>query len=480
MSSLRDRIERLRARVSTEKEAPKPDQARAEPKQQKGHALPEAPEQPTYSVRREKTSLDAGRYQKLAETVQAKIYDVIDPTALGQLKKEEVEGHIRTLSSQLLDQAKVTLNRNERDLLIQDVINEITGFGPLEPILADDGVSDILVNGCDHIYVECEGKLHLTDVRFRSDKHLMQVIDRIVTSVGRHIDERTPMCDARLPDGSRVNAIIPPLAVDYPVLSIRKFKADVLTVEELVTNLGTITEEMAVVLEACVKARLNLLISGGTGAGKTTMLNIMSSFIPSDQRIVTIEDSAELQLQQPHVVRLETRPPNIEGQGEVGQYELLRNSLRMRPDRIILGEVRGKEALDMLQAMNTGHDGSMCTVHANAPRDATVRLETMIAMGGLELPQRAMRQQIASALDVILQCARLSDGSRKVTALAEVLGLEGDIITMQDVFSFERQGVDESGKVLGEHVATGVQPRFVQAMKAGGINLSPALFLPKR
>jgi len=475
MASIRDRIERLRGRTSTEPQAPAPRQ---------GPPQPETPREqpagtPTYTVRRQKTSLEQARYQKLTGTIQSKLYDLLDPTMLSELEKSEVQKHIRTLASQLLDQSNVSLNRQERELLLQDIVNEITGFGPLEPLLRDPEVSDILVNGCKQTYVEVKGRLHRTDVQFRDNKHLLRVIDRIVTSVGRHIDEGSPMCDARLPDGSRVNAIIPPLAVDYPVLSIRKFKQDVLSSKDLVNKFRTVTDEIALVLEACVKVRLNILISGGTGAGKTTLLNIMSGHIPHDQRIVTIEDSAELQLQQPHVVRLETRPPNIEGKGEVTQYDLLRNSLRMRPDRIILGEVRGKEALDMLQAMNTGHDGSMCTIHANTPRDATMRLETMIAIGGLELPQRAMRQQISSAIDVILQVARLSDGSRKLVGFAEVLGMEGEIITMQDIFTFERHGLGEDGGVLGEHAATGVQPRFLQRMKAGGINLSPALFLPK-
>jgi pilus assembly protein CpaF len=433
---------------------------------------------PTYKVRRQAISLDPARYQELKGSILNKLFELMDPRVLTSMPKAEMEGHLRQTAGQLLDQANLTLNRREREQFLQDIVDEVTGYGPLEPLLADPAVNDILVNGCKNVYVECNGKLHFTDVIFRDNRHLLQVIDRIVTSIGRHIDEGSAMCDARLPDGSRVNAIIPPLAIDYPVLSIRKFKKDVLTTDELV-RYGTITEEIAMVLEACVKCRLNILISGGTGAGKTTLLNIMSGFIPANQRIVTIEDSAELQLQQPHVVRLETRPPNIEGRGEVTQYDLLRNSLRMRPDRIILGEVRGKEALDMLQAMNTGHDGSMCTVHSNTPRDALSRLETMIAMVGVDLPQRAMRQQISSALDVVLQCARLSDGTRKLTHLSEVLGMEGEIVTMQDIFVYDRSGVDKQGIVVGEHIPTGVQPRFVQRMKAAGIELSPALFLPK-
>ncbi len=478
MASLRDRIRRQRPKnpgrtqgVSVSQPAPAPAARKAQPAQ----ALPK---KVTYAVRRQKTSLHQERHETLKGTVLNKLYDMLDVSVLSELGKDELEAYIRQAAGQLLVETKVTLNRTERTQFIQEIVDEVTGYGPLEPLLEDQTISDILVNGAKQVYVERDGKIQLTDVQFRDDKHLLQVIDRIVRKVGRHIDEGSPMCDARLPDGSRVNAIIPPLAIDYPVLSIRKFKTDVLTVEELIQNFGTITEEIALVLEACVKARLNILISGGTGAGKTTLLNIMSGFIPAEQRIVTIEDSAELQLQQPHVVRLETRPPNIEGRGEVNQYDLLRNSLRMRPDRIILGEVRGKEALDMLQAMNTGHDGSMCTVHANTPRDALSRLETMIAMVGVDLPQQAMRQQISSALDVIIQCSRFSDGSRKVTHLSEVLGMEGEIITMQDIFIFERRGVSDEGDALGEHVPTGVQPRFVQRMRASGVQLQPALFLP--
>jgi len=354
------------------------------------------------------------------------------------------------------------------------------GFGPLEPLLKDPQVSDILVNGADQVYVERRGKLELTDVEFSDDEHVMHVIERIVVSIGRHIDEGSPMCDARLPDGSRVNAIIPPLAFDYPVLSIRKFRTDALSMEELVGRFGSLSREMATLLEACVKGRLNILISGGTGSGKTTLLNILSGFVPTEERIVTIEDSAELQLQQPHVVRLETRPANIEGKGAVDQYGLLRNSLRMRADRIILGEVRGKEALDMLQAMNTGHEGSMSTIHANSPRDAISRLETMIAMGGLELPPRAMRQQIASAIDVIVQGNRFADGTRKLTYISEVLGMEGDMVTMQDLFVFERQGIGRDGKVLGRFVPTGVQPRFLQRLSAAGIRVPADLFVANR
>jgi pilus assembly protein CpaF len=374
-----------------------------------------------------------------------------------------------------MEQAGVTFNRREHEQFIQEIVDEVLGFGPLEPLLNDASISDILVNGAKQVYVEKSGKLYLTDVEFKDNVHLRHVMDRIVSTVGRHIDESSPMCDARLPDGSRVNAIIPPLAVDYPVLSIRKFRTDALSIDDLL-KYGTINEEIAQVAMACVRSRLNILISGGTGAGKTTLLNIMSAYISNNERIVTIEDSAELQLQQPHVVRLETRPPNIEGRGEVTQYELLINSLRMRPDRIILGEVRGREALDMLQAMNTGHDGSMCTVHANSPRDALSRLETMVAMGGHELPQSAVRQQVSSALDVIMQVQRLPDGTRKLTYFTEVLAMEGEVITMQDIFRYERKGISADGASVGQHVATGVQPRFLDRLRATGIKLSPDLF----
>jgi len=486
MGSLREKIEKLRSRDMTKSalnRGPKPtaqgDGASAEASVTMRPTFGETgPEEVTYRVQRRVRSLDQERYQALISHVQTKLYDEIDPTAMSKLSKAEAEQQIRKVGGQLLTETNATMNRKEVEQFLQDLVDEIKGYGPLQPLLDDSTVSDILTNGAKQTYVECDGKLHLTDVTFRDDRHLMQVIDRIVTLVGRHIDESSPMCDARLPDGSRVNAIIPPLSIDGPALSIRKFKKDVLTPQELVNRYGSITEDIGIVLEACVKARLNILISGGTGSGKTTLLNIMSSYVPHNQRVVTIEDSAELQLQQPHVVRLETRPPNIEGKGEISQYELLKNSLRMRPDRIILGEVRGREALDMLQAMNTGHDGSMCTVHANAPRDALTRLETMIAMAGIDLPQRAMRQQVSSAIDVIVQVARMSDGTRKLTYFSEVLGMEGDVVTMQDIFVFERHGLKEDGTVKGEHMATGVQPRFLQRIKAIGIDIPPGMFMP--
>ncbi len=473
MSSLRDRIKKLRASDKTPtKEAP--DTPKATPKKR----IEASPAEPQYTVRKQRISLGRDQYQDLKRNIHRKLLDALDLTVLSELEDDEVKEQIRRVVGSLLDQAGVTFNRREREHFTQEIVNEVLGFGPLEPLLHDDSVSDILVNGAKQVYVERNGRLQLTDVEFKDDNHLRHVIDRIVSKVGRHIDESYPMCDARLADGSRVNAVIPPLAVDYPVLSIRKFRVDALSIDSLL-DYGTMTDEMAEVCAACVRARLNVLISGGTGAGKTTQLNVMSSFIGHAERVVTIEDSAELQLQQPHVVRLETRPPNIEGKGQVTQYELLINSLRMRPDRIILGEVRGREALDMLQAMNTGHDGSMCTIHANSPRDALSRLETMVAMGGHELPQSAVRQQIASALDVIVQMQRLPDGSRKMTYVTEVLGMEGEVVTMQDVFRYERKGLTQEGKVVGAHVATGVQPRFLDRLRASGLNLSPELFMTK-
>jgi pilus assembly protein CpaF len=353
------------------------------------------------------------------------------------------------------------------------------GHGPLEPLLADPTVSDILVNGPYQVYVERRGKLELTDVRFNGDAHLMNIIDRIVSAVGRRVDESSPMVDARLKDGSRVNAIIPPLAIDGPMLSIRRFAVELLSVDDLIA-LGTLDDALARVLQAIVKGRLNIVISGGTGAGKTTLLNIMSSFVPETERVVTIEDSAELQLQQPHVVRLETRPPNVEGKGEITQRDLVRNSLRMRPERIILGEVRGGEALDMLQAMNTGHDGSLTTVHANTPRDALSRIETMVSMSGITFPIKALRAQMASALNVVVQVSRDEDGRRRIVSLQEINGMEGDIITMSEIFTFERTGIDKDGNVLGRLRATGVMPGFQRRLAQRGIDLPVDLFAVER
>jgi pilus assembly protein CpaF len=369
------------------------------------------------------------------------------------------------------------LNIEQRKRVIQRIEDEVLGLGPLEPLLQDSTISDILVNGPQQVYVERKGKLQLTDVRFNDDRHLMHIIDRIVSAVGRRIDESSPMVDARLKDGSRVNAIIPPLAIDGPSVSIRRFAVELLSMDDLI-ELGSVSAEVAQVLRGVVKGRLNVLVSGGTGAGKTTMLNILSSFIPEDERIITIEDSAELQLQQPHVVRLETRPANIEGKGEVTARELVRNSLRMRPERLIVGEVRGAEALDMLQAMNTGHDGSLTTIHANTPRDALSRIENMVSMTGFTFPTKTLRAQIASAIDVVVQVERHEDGKRRLVSVQEINGMEGDVVTMSELFKFERQGIDAEGKVLGALRATGIIPGFQKDLKAKGIDLPMALFEP--
>ncbi len=406
--------------------------------------------------------------------VHRRVLERLNLSNLETVARDEAAGAVRQLVHDLLSSEDVALNLDEREKLIQQILDEIFGLGPLEALMHDPEISDILVNSSRQVYIERNGLLELTDVRFRDDRHLVQVIDRIVSAVGRRIDDSQPMVDARLPDGSRVNAIIPPLALDGPHVSIRKFKRDTLTGQDLLDK-GSLIKPMLDLLQAIVRARLNVLISGGTGAGKTTLLNIMSSFIPASERIITIEDSAELQLRQPHVVRTETRPPNIEGQGEVTQRMLLVNSLRMRPDRIIIGEVRASEAIDMLQAMNTGHDGSLTTLHANTPRDALSRLETMVSMANLNLPEKAIRQQIASAIQVVIQVGRLSDGSRKITQVSEIVGMEGDVISMQDIFRFDRRGV-EDGKVLGEFRPTGIRPRFSDRLAAYGISLSSLLF----
>jgi pilus assembly protein CpaF len=403
------------------------------------------------------------------------IINRMDLTKLGQLEPEQLHAEVSRLAEDLLHAENAPLSTPERDRLVNDVRHELFGLGPLEPLLADSSISDILVNSPKRVFIERGGKLELTSVEFKDDEHLMRVIERIVSTVGRRIDEASPMVDARLSDGSRVNAIIPPLALDGPVLSIRRFGAEPLRMSSLIEK-GAVTKEIAEMFEMCVRARLNVLISGGTGAGKTTLLNSLSAFIPEDERIVTIEDSAELQLQQPHVVRLETRPPNIEGRGEITQRDLVKNALRMRPDRIVIGEVRGGEAIDMLQAMNTGHDGSLTTIHANTPRDAVARLETMIQMTGMRLSDRAMRQQIASALDLVIQAARLSDGSRRITSISEITGMEGETITMQEIFQFERKGMDQNGKVIGRFRPTGVRPRFAERLKQYGMQLPRAFF----
>jgi pilus assembly protein CpaF len=413
--------------------------------------------------------------QEVKGRIHRRLLERLNLSNLDKLEREQVVEAIRRVTYELLTQESVPLNFEEREVLVSQVLDEIFGLGPLEPLIQDPEISDILVNTSNSVFIERHGRLEKTDVRFQNDRHLLQVIDRIVSAVGRRIDDSSPMVDARLPDGSRVNAIIKPLAIDGPHLSIRKFKRDALSGEDLLRT-DSLTEPMLEFLRAAVRARLNMLISGGTGAGKTTLLNVLSSFIPLTERIVTIEDSAELQLRQPHVVRLETRPANIEGSGEVPQRLLLINALRMRPDRIIMGEVRSSEAVDMLQAMNTGHDGSLTTLHANTPRDSLSRLETMISMAGLDLPERAMRQQIASAINLIVQVSRLSDGTRKVMQISEIVGMEGDIITMQDIFQFEREGLDENEKVLGRYKATGIRPRCAERLKAYGVDLSTMLF----
>jgi pilus assembly protein CpaF len=414
-------------------------------------------------------------FQDMKSRLHRMLINRMDLTKLGQLDQEQLHEEVARLASTLLAQEDTPLSSAEKERLIHEVRHELFGLGPLEQLLADTTISDILVNSPYNIYIERGGKLERTNIEFKDNEHLMRVIERIVSSVGRRIDESSPMVDARLKDGSRVNAIIPPLSLDGPVLSIRRFGAEPLKMNKLIDK-QELTPDMAAMFEMGVIARLNVLISGGTGAGKTTLLNALSAYIPINERIVTIEDSAELQLQQPHCVRLETRPPNIEGKGEVTQRDLVKNALRMRPDRIVIGEVRGGEAIDMLQAMNTGHDGSLTTIHANTPRDALARLETMIQMTGLRLSDRAMRQQIASAINVVIQVARLSDGTRRITSISEITGMEGDTITMQDVFIFDRKGVDSEGHVLGRFRPTGVRPRFSERLKLYGMQLPRSFF----
>ena len=422
-----------------------------------------------------RTAAGSPPYQELKSTIHRRLIDRLDLSTVADLTPEQLSGIIKTVVENMIAQEGIPLSRPERDRLVVEIQNETMGLGPLEPLLSDTGISDIMVNGPHGVFVERHGKIEKTDVSFKDNEHLMSIIERIVSKVGRRVDEASPMVDARLADGSRVNVIIPPLAIDGPALSIRRFGVTPLKMENLLAN-GSLTGEMAAAFEAMVKARMNILVSGGTGAGKTTFLNVLSSSIPNDERIITVEDAAELILQQEHTVRLETRPPNIEGKGAVTQRDLVRNALRMRPDRIIVGEVRGGEALDMLQAMNTGHDGSISTIHANAPRDALSRIETMVLMAGFDLPSKAIREQIASALNVILQLSRMSDGTRKVVTVSEVTGMEGDVVVMQDIFVFEKRGVDRDGKVLGEYRATGVRPKFLDAVHAAGIHLGANIF----
>jgi len=415
------------------------------------------------------------QHQELKFSIHRKLLDRINLEAVYAMPGERVRQEIRPSVAKLVNEEKTPLSLTEKDRLIEEVLDEVFGLGPLEPLLRDRTVSDILVTTPRLIYVERSGKLERTNIEFKDDAHLMRIIERVVSRVGRRIDESSPMVDARLPDGSRVNAVIPPLAVDGPLLSIRRFGADPLQPADLLRNLS-LTEGMLELVKGCVKARLNIIISGGTGAGKTTFLNMLSGFIPPNERIVTIEDAAELQLRQTHVARLETRPANIEGKGAVVQRHLLINALRMRPDRIIVGEVRGEEALDMLQAMNTGHDGSLTTIHANSPRDAISRLEVMIGMASSNLNVRSIRQQVASAVDLFVQISRLADGTRKVTYITECVGMEGDLVTTQDVFVFERTGVTGEGRVTGRFRPTGVRPKFSERLKAAGIEFPQHLF----
>ncbi len=414
-------------------------------------------------------------FEELKRHIHQKLVEKLDLSKVSDLASDTLRREIRLVVERLCDTENPLLNRMERERLIDEVLDETFGFGPLESLLKDPTISEIMVNGPHKVYCERRGRLEKTDVKFRDNDHLLQIIDRIVSKVGRRVDETSPLVDARLPDGSRVNAVIPPIALDGCSLSIRRFGATPLKLEDLL-NYKAFTPEMAMLMEAAIKARLNILISGGTGSGKTTLLNTLSAFIPHEERLVTIEDAAELQLQQDHVVRLETRPPNIEGKGQITTRDLVRNALRMRPERIIVGECRGAEALDMLQAMNTGHDGSLTTLHANAPRDAQSRLETMIMMAGFELPIKAMRQQISSAIDVIIQVNRLTGGPRKVTSITEVMNMEQDTIIMQEVFRFKQLGIDQNGRTFGQFEATGVRPTFMPRLEAKGVKLPMNMF----
>jgi pilus assembly protein CpaF len=413
------------------------------------------------------------------EDKQQELKNIIQKKILQELKDDKIEDIVPKIEGMVIEIIKEDESFRgsiDRKKVVDELINDLTGFGPINPLLLDEDVSEVMVNGPNHVYCERKGRLELTSIQFRDDEHVMSVIEKIVSPLGRRIDESSPMVDARLPDGSRVNAIIPPLALNGPTITIRKFSKDPFQISDLV-NFGTVSEEMAIFLEACVKARLNLFVSGGTGSGKTTTLNVLSNFIPDDERIVTIEDAAELQLGQEHVVSLESRPPNIEGKGAITIRDLVRNSLRMRPDRIIIGEVRGAEALDMLQAMNTGHDGSLATGHSNSPRDMIARLETMVLLAGVELPVKAIREQIAGAIDVIIQQSRLKDGTRKIVSITEVQGLEGDIIVLQDIFTFRQEAVNSEGKVIGKLVPTGVRPKFYDRLEVSGIHIPMGVFI---
>jgi len=420
-------------------------------------------------------TIDRSDFGALKATIHRKLIQKLNLDRVTEVNRDEVRREVGLILEGLVVGESTPMSMQERERLAKEVLDEVFGLGPLEPLLADPTVSDILVNTHKNVYVERKGMLEQTNIRFRDDAHLMTIIDRIVSAVGRRVDESSPMVDARLVDGSRVNAIIPPLAIDGPCLSIRRFGHNRLAAEELISN-RSLTPQMLELLRGCVKARLNILISGGTGTGKTTLLNVLSSYISNRERIVTIEDAAELLLNQEHVVRLETRPPNIEGKGIVQQRQLVINALRMRPDRIIVGEVRGEETLDMLQAMNTGHDGSLTTIHANSPRDALSRLETMVAMSNFNLPETAIRRQIAAALDVVVQMSRMSDGTRKIVGIAEITGMEGEVVTMQDIFAFHKRGIRENGEVLGDFLPTGIRPQFSERLLVTGIQLPASMF----
>ncbi len=426
-------------------------------------------------VQAEDKELSTLEYGELKSKLHTRLLEEIDLDSLSRLDQDTARERIRHFILEIVEREKTPLALSEREQLIREILDELFGLGPLEPLLADPSVSDILVNGSQNVYVERRGLLERTDVTFDDDAHLMRIIDRIVSRIGRRVDESSPMADARLQDGSRVNVIIPPLSLDGPIVSIRRFGTDPLTADNLVEN-DSLTSEMLQLLNGAVEGKLNIMISGGTGSGKTTLLNVLSAFIPERERITTIEDAAELQLKQAHVVRLETRPPNIEGKGAILQRQLVMNALRMRPDRIIVGEVRGEEALDMLQAMNTGHEGSLTTIHANTPRDALSRLETMVSMANVSLPDKAIRQQIASAFELVVQVSRMPDGSRKVTNISEITGMEGPTVTMQDLFLFERQGYDEDMKVSGFFRPSGIRPKFTEKLLAAGIVLPPEMF----
>jgi len=423
----------------------------------------------------DKGQLSTHGIMQLKGKIHEKLIDETDPVELGGLDRTAMTREVHRVVSDVLSEEGLALPVRVRQQIVADVIDEVVGYGPIQPLLDDPTITEIMVNGANQVYAERNGKIFLTDKVFRDDTHVMRIIEKIVMPLGRHIDESVPMVDARLPDGSRVNAIIPPLSVKGPTLTVRKFSREPYTINDLI-NFGTLTPQMADLLHACVVARLNIIISGGTGSGKTTTLNVLSSFVPNDERVVTIEDAAELQLQQDHVVRLESRPSNLEGRGEITIRMLVRNALRMRPDRIIVGEVRGGEALDMLQAMNTGHDGSLSTAHTNSPRDTLSRLETLTLMAGTELPSRAIREQIAAAIHVIIHQNRLRDGSRKITHITEIQGMEGDVITTQDIFLFHQKGVDAQGKVIGEHVPTGLRPKFLDRLMQEGLEVPVDIF----